>query len=66
MSKIKQTLGDSQDDDRYLDDEYRVKTHNVVSSPFQISNVIKNIVADQLLAIKIQQAKSKSNETKHL
>jgi len=66
MSKIKQTLGDSQDDDRYLDDEYRVKTHNIVSSPFTIGNVIKNIVADQLLAIKIQQAKSKSNETKHL
>lgn len=66
MSKIKQTLGDSQDDDRYLDDEYRVRTHNIVSSPFPISNIIKDIVADQLLALKIQQAKSKSNETKHL
>ena len=65
MSKIKQTLGESQHDDTFLDDTFRVQQRTIVLTPY-IIGAIRQIFDDQLFAIQMEQAKSKSNETKHL
>tara|TARA_R110002073_G_scaffold288799_2_gene453599 strand:+ start:425 stop:619 length:195 start_codon:yes stop_codon:yes gene_type:complete len=64
MSKIKQHLGDSQDEDKFLDDTYRVKQRTITSTPY-IMGAIRQIFDDQLLAYKLQE-QSKSNETRDI
>ena len=54
MSKIKQHLGDSQDEDKFLDDTYRVKQRTITSTPY-IMGAIRQIFDDQLLACKLQE-----------
>lgn len=65
MSKIKQTLGESQHDDTFLDDTFRVQQRTIVPTPF-IGGAIRQIFDDQLLAIRMEQEKSKHNETRNL
>ncbi len=65
MSKIKQTLGESQHDDTFLDDTFRVQQRTIVSTPY-IIGTIRQIFDDQLLAIQMEQEKSKHNETRNL
>tara|TARA_R100000951_G_scaffold109267_1_gene106167 strand:+ start:1079 stop:1276 length:198 start_codon:yes stop_codon:yes gene_type:complete len=65
MSKIKQTLGESQHDDTFLDDTFRVQQRTIVSTPY-IIGTIRQIFDDQLLAIQMEQEKSKHNETGNL
>ena len=65
MSKIKQTLGESQHDDTFLDDTFRVKQRTIVPTPF-IGGAIRQIFDDQLLAIQMEQEKSKHNESRNL
>ena len=65
MSKIKQTLGESQHDYTFLDDTFRVKQLTIVPTPF-IGGAIRQIFDDQLLAIQMEQEKSKHNEARNL
>lgn len=65
MSKIKQTLGESQHDDTFLDDTFRVQQRTIVSTPY-IIGTIRQIFDDQLLAIQMEQEKSKHNETRNI
>jgi len=65
MSKIKQTLGESQHDDTFLDDTFRVQQRTIVSTPY-IIGTIRQIFDDQLLAIQMEQEKSKYNEARNL
>lgn len=65
MSKIKQTLGESQHDDTFLDDTFRVKQRTIVPTPF-IGGAIRQIFDDQLLALQLKQEKYKSNEARDI
>lgn len=65
MSKIKQTLGESQHDDTFLDDTFRVQQRTIVSTPY-IIGTIRQIFDDQLFAIQMEQEKSKHNETRDI
>lgn len=65
MPKIKQTLGESQHDDTFLDDTFRVQQRTIVPTPY-ISGAIRQIFDDQLLAIQIEQEKSKHNEARNI